>query len=113
MTEYEINKAVAHIVLGEGNYDWCPHTKLVKKYVSEDKGLCVDFDPCNNAQQAWDIMLANDISVTQCLRGDDYCAYRSLWGEGESFNPEHLTCNSEFFFNSKPFVAAMLLFLEI
>lgn len=108
MTEYEINLAVAEklglthevtrygVVTRESNKEqWC------------------EFDPCNNAQQAWEIMLANDIGITKCLRSDDYCAYRGLWGEGESFNPEHLTCNSEFFFNSKPFVAAMLLFLEI
>lgn len=120
MTEYEINKTVAE-KLGIMQYMFdgkdsesiiwnAPSNNLYNGFVSSRGNL---FDPCNNAQQAWEIMIANDIGITKCLRSDNYCAYRGLWGEGESFNPEHLTCNSEFFFNSKPFVAAMLLFLEI
>lgn len=107
MTEFEINKAVADRL----NLNTIAYDRV--EIVLLDDMDATQFDPCNNAQQAWDIMLANDIGITQCLHDDDYCAYRGLWGEGESFNPEHLTCNSEFFFNSKPFVAAMLLFLGI
>lgn len=122
MTEYEINKAVADKFL-PCDYRYNDESQVVEFVVirnvnnfgiDEEVAIAYGvFDPCNNAQQAWEIMIANDIGVTKCLRSDDYCAYRGLWGEGESFNPEHLTCNSEFFFNSKPFVAAMLLFLEI
>ena len=107
MTEYEINKAVAH------KFGIEHRVNDLVGVVSADRYRKCYYDPCNNAQQAWEIMLANDIGITQCLRGDDYCAYRGLWGVGESFDPEHLTCNSEFIFNSKPLVAAMLLFLEI
>ncbi|MEY0695081.1 hypothetical protein AB7378_15100 [Providencia rettgeri] len=30
ISDFEINLAVAHIVLGKDNYDWCPHSKMVK-----------------------------------------------------------------------------------
>lgn len=85
MTEFEINKAVA------------------KK--AGIKNL-VKFDPCNNAQQAWEIMLANNICVTK--DGDWYFAMNELYyTSGGSWVP------SSHAVNRKPFVAAMLLFLEI
>lgn len=87
MTEYEINKEVAH--------------KLGKPFYGAEM-----FDPCNNAQQAWEIMLANNISITK--DGDGYYAVHNLY---------HI-CGGEWcvdndVYNEKPFVAAMLLFLEI
>lgn len=62
-SDFEINLAVAHIVLGKDNYDWCPRAKLVKKYVSEDKGLFMDFDPCNNPADAMPIIIENGIGL--------------------------------------------------
>lgn len=112
MTEYEINLAVAKKLGHQPSLEY----GVVKIKEELRHGVIIhydNFDPCNNAQLAWDIMLANDIGITQCLRGDDYCSYRGLWGDGESFDPEHLTCNCFFVTNEKPFVAAMLLFLEI
>lgn len=111
MTEYEINKAVAE-KLGIKVYNRHPEM-LFTATVHRGEYDFTKFDPCNNAQQAWEIMLANDIGITQCLRGDDYCAYRGLWGEGENFDPDNLTCNCFYVTNEKPFVAAMLCFLEI
>lgn len=92
MTEFEINKAVA------------------KK--AGIKNL-VKFDPCNNAQQAWDIMLKSDISITKDGDSNGYIAFKGLWGHRDSFDPDELCCNDLFVTNEKPFVAAMLLFLEI
>lgn len=79
MTEFEINKAVA------------------KK--AGIKNL-VKFDPCNNAQQAWDIMITNHICILDI--GDNYVAFNV---KGKSVDKHKL--------DVKPFVAAMLLFLEI
>lgn len=87
MTEYEINKEVAH--------------KLGKPFYGTEM-----FDPCNDAEQACDIMLANNISVTK--DGDVYCALHNLyhmgWGDWRIEREMR---------NEKPFVAAMLLFLEV
>ncbi|QDH85519.1 hypothetical protein [Proteus phage vB_PmiP_RS51pmB] len=81
MTEYEINKAVAH--------------KLVKPFYGTEM-----FDPCNDAKQAWEVMLANNICVLNV--GDNYVAFNV---KGKSVDRHKL--------DAKPFVAAMLLFLEI
>lgn len=106
MTEYEINKAVASKVLSIGKYELCDESEIVKLYVTDDKGLCTDFDPCNKSHQAWEIMLKHNISVTK--DGDGYYALRNLYYSG---------CGNWHFdvgaYNEKPFVAAMILFLEI
>lgn len=89
MTEYEINKAVAH--------------KLGKPFYGTEL-----FDPCNDVKDAWEIMLANNISVTK--DGDLYFAFNAFdftMGHMEYY-PAHKRNIHE-----KPFVAAMLLFLEI
>lgn len=81
MTEYEIDKSVAH--------------KLGKPFYGTE-----NFDPCNDAEQAWEIMLANNICVLNV--GDNYVAFNV---KGKSVDRHKL--------DAKPFVAAMLLFLEI
>lgn len=106
MTEYEINKAVAIKALSIGKYELCDESGIVKLYVTDDNGLCTDFNPCNKAQQALDIMLKHNISVTK--DGDGYYAVQSLL---------HIGCGDwrcdRDYYHEKPFVAAMLLFLEI
>lgn len=106
MTEYEINKAVAAKILPPGSYDLCDESKIVKWYVTDDKGLCTDFDPCNKAQQAWEIMLKHNISITKYE--NQYYALYDLSDAGYG----NWRCNN-YFYHVKPFVAAMLLFLEI
>lgn len=113
MTEYEINKAVAE-KLGimqymfdgkeSGSVIWnVPSNNLYNGFVSSRGNL---FEPCNNAQQALDIMLKHNISVTK--DGDGYYAVQNLyhigWGDWR--------CD-RYYYHEKPFVAAMLLFLEI
>ncbi|QYC51815.1 DUF2591 domain protein [Proteus phage vB_PmiS_PM-CJR] len=85
MTEFEINKKVAQ-KLGY------IHTK--------------SFDPCNNIEQAWYIMMKHNICVT---RGDeeDYNAFLLLTLDGYEWFTEKMVSHK------KPFVAAMLLFLEV
>lgn len=113
MTEYEINKAVAE-KLGIMQYMFdgkdsesviwnVPSNNLYNGFVSSRGNL---FDPCNNAQQAWEIMLANNISVVE-LSGS-YESYHNL--VVNSFDDCEYDLVS---MHEKPFVAAMLLFLEI
>lgn len=94
MTEYEIAKAVLN-KLGYQNID-CYYT---------DYNLF--FDPCNNAQQAWEIMLQHNICITKdgCL----YSAYSNLLIGNDGYYADYENVTT----HSKPFVAAMLLFLEI
>ena len=70
LSDFEINLKVAHLVLGVESYDWCPHSKIVKKYVTDDKGLCMDYDPCNNPSDAMPIIIENKISAVPQLNGD-------------------------------------------
>lgn len=117
MTEYEINKAVAEKFL-PCDYRYNNESQAVEfvaiRNVNNfgiDEEVAIPygvFDPCNNAQQAWEIMLANNISVTK--DGDWYFAFNAFdftMGHMEYY-PAHKRNIHE-----KPFVAAMLLFLEI
>lgn len=94
MTEYEITKEVLY-KLGYHR---------VEDYYAEHRCF---FDPCNNAQQAWEIMLANNISVTKS-RGK-YISFYDLRYE----NPDDGHIAEIETQDDKPFVAAMLCFLEI
>lgn len=62
-SDFEINLAVAHIVLGAVSYDWNSDVKLVKRYVSDDCGPYMDFNPCNNPADAMPIIIENGISL--------------------------------------------------
>lgn len=85
MTEFEINKAVAHKIGVEDDYG--TFTPL-KKY---------SFDPCNNVEQAWEIMMSYGITIV--FQGGKY-QFATIDGEIEV---KH----------EKPLVAAMLCFLEL
>lgn len=99
MTEFEINKAVAE--------------KLGLKFkCSKSLGyitvLGTIFDPCNNVEQAWEIMMKYGISVTP---NDDgmYVSFRvsSLFEGVISYYENRVIIHK------KTLVAAMLCFLEI
>lgn len=95
MTEFEINKAVAEKLGVEDDYG--TFTPL-KKY---------SFDPCNNIEQAWEIMMKHNICVT---KGDDgnYDAFQGLYCAGHTtFYYENCLTHK------KPLVAVCLCFLEI
>lgn len=95
MTEFEINKAVAE-KLG-----------VVDDYISFKPLLKYSFDPCNNVNQAWEIMLEYDICVTREPDGD-YTAFKDLVVCGYECTDWHYDN-----YHKKPLVAAMLVFLEI
>ncbi|HHR6027997.1 TPA: phage protein NinX family protein [Providencia alcalifaciens] len=65
LSDFEINKKVARIRLADGNYGWCAHTGLVKRYVTDDKELCMTYDPCSNPSDAMPIIIENGISMVR------------------------------------------------
>lgn len=100
MTEFEINKSVAEKL---GISHKCDMGTVII-YVNQDYHA---FDPCNNVEQAWEIVLENNICVT---KGDDgnYDAFQGLYCAGHTtFYYENCLTHK------KPLVAAMLCFLEI
>lgn len=109
MTEYEINKAVAEKLeimqymfdgKDSGHVIWnVPSNNLYNGFVSSRGNL---FDPCNNAQQAWEIIYNFKIDISF---GDD--VHPALKGCTMAIKGDKSITNE------KPFVAAMLLFLEI
>lgn len=106
MTEFEINKKVAQKLGLEFNVTHLAGERLVKI-----EGFKTLFDPCNNAEQAWEIMLDHDICVTKYE--NDFIALTSLSSRYGHFDTELLCCDNNIKVNKKPFVAAMLLFLEV
>lgn len=100
MTEFEINKAVAEKL---GISHKCD-TGTVIIYVNQDYHA---FDPCNNIEQAWEIMMKYNICVTKG-EFNNYDAVHNLeyYTDGNWIVD---TCVS----HEKQLVAAMLCFLEI
>lgn len=95
MTEFEINKAVAG-KLG-----------TIDNYTSFKPMYLYSFDPCNNVEQAWEIMMKYNICVTKGLNGE-YVAFEGLVVSG--------VCDADWVYyatHEKPLVSAMLCFLEI
>lgn len=65
LSDFEINLAVAHIVLGKNNYDWCSDKKEVY-FAGIDGGEFLHhgyFDPCNNPSDAMPIIIENCIGI--------------------------------------------------
>lgn len=88
MTEFEINKKVAQKLGLE--------FKCSKSlgYITVYETL---FDPCNNAEQAWEIMLDNDISITKY--DDDFIALTCLSSRyGHFFTNKFFTMFFDLFF---------------
>lgn len=86
MTEFEINKKVAE----KAGLNF-------KDGVIVKDGEWFYFDPCNNVEQAWEIMLKYGITIV--FQNGEY-QFATFDGEIESNH-------------KKPLVAAMLVFLEI
>lgn len=93
MTEFEINFKVAKklglefLVLADDDCD-----KIIYGQTND-----TEFDPCNNIEQAWEIMLKYGITIVFQSGKYQFATYD---GEMESTH-------------KKPLVAAMLVFLEI
>lgn len=86
MTEFEINEAVSE-KLGY------IHTK--------------SFDPCNNVEQAWEIIMKYNICVVKNMYENYYDAYADL--NITEYYTEYTSGQS----HEKPLVSAMLCFLEM
>lgn len=100
MTEFEINKAVAERL---GISHKCDMGTVII-YVNQDYHA---FDPCNNVEQAWEIMMKYNICVTKEPRGN-YAAFENLVvNDVDSADWVYDTLHK------KPLVAAMLCFLEM
>lgn len=95
MTEFEINKAVAEKLGVEDDYG--TFTPL-KKY---------SFDPCNNIEQAWEIMMKYNICVVKNMHENYHDAYVDL--NITEYYTEYKYHQS----HEKPLVSAMLCFLEM
>lgn len=102
MTEFEINKAVAeHLKLNVIAYERI-------EIVLFDDMDATPFDPCNNVEQAWEIMMKYNICVTK--DGDGYTAVRDLkYMDNNEFSSEF---NAPVYHGS-PLASAMLCFLEM
>lgn len=100
MTEYEINKAVAE-KLGVKVYERSAGM-LFTATKHRGEYTFTRFDPCNDVQQVWEIIYKYKIDISF---GDD--VHPSLKGCGMAIKG-HKSVTRD-----KPFVAAMLCFLEI
>lgn len=102
LSDFEINLAVAHIVLGKNNYDWCPDKKEVY-FTGIDGGEFLHhgyFDPCNNPSDAMPIIIGNRISLRNRYEGD--WKAESEWGVlFESINKNPLRACMEVFLMMK------------
>ena len=70
LSDFEINLAVAHIVLGKNNYDWSSDKKEVY-FAGIDGGEFLHhgyFDPCNNPYYAMPIIIENKIAMTPAMK---------------------------------------------
>jgi len=65
MSDFEINLAVVHIVIGSGGYDWDSDKKEVYLAAMDGGEFLPNayFDPCNNPADAWPIISDNRISL--------------------------------------------------
>ena len=93
LTDAEINKKVAE-KLGLA-YEVTRYGVVTRM---SNKEQWREFNPCNNVEQAWEIMLKYNIHVTNY--GDRFEAYSNRWVDDR--------CS-----HKKPLVAAMLCFLEL
>lgn len=100
MTELEINKAAAK-KLGLA-YEVTRYGVVTRV---SNKEQWREFDPCNNVEQAWEIMLKYNICVTK--EGRKYRAIANMKWDGSE-----VWCSGAKS-HQKPLVAAMLCFLEL
>ncbi|MTC54979.1 DUF2591 domain-containing protein [Providencia alcalifaciens] len=102
LSDFEINLMVARIRLVDGNYGWCAHTRFVKRYVTDDKGLCMTYDPCNNPTDAMPIIIENNISlraptITDRWKAEFIDEYGNYVGYRRALNKNPLRAAMELF----------------
>ncbi|AUM58420.1 hypothetical protein KNT81_gp062 [Proteus phage phiP4-3] len=104
MTELDINIELAKSL----GYEYTVENQGFKLFVYIN-GL--KFDPCNNINQAWVLMLDHDISVTK-TSNDTFIGLHCLGSRYNNFDNENLCCD-DWVEDKKPLVAAMKTILKI
>lgn len=79
LSDFEINGRVARATQKIGDFTQARGKTLIHDYedVGEFKNICVgwkEFDPCNNAADAWPIILCNRITLMPASKGDKWMA---------------------------------------
>lgn len=85
LSDFEINKRVAYLFLDEGCYEINSYRQEVMYFRSgSGKGLCRDYDPCNNPADAMPIIVENKIAMNHPY---DIWQCGSGWNVAENKNP--------------------------
>lgn len=107
MSDFEINLAVVHIVIGSGGYDWDSDKKEVYLAAMDGGEFLPNayFDPCNNPADAWPIIESNGITIIN----DKNCFPRATNDSYAFINEQYDDCFHAL--DTKPFRAAMIVFL--
>lgn len=100
MSDFEINLAVVHILLGKGNYDW--DSEFQEVYLEVYMGD--RFDPCNNPSDAWTIIVDNKISLNPRCANDEWKAQVRI-GKDDIFD-NYASC-----WDRNPLRSAMIVYL--
>lgn len=109
MSDNEINEMVADLMGGYAGNVHGSESK-VKVNDAETNGLFyTEVDYCNNPSDAWPIIVSNNISITKCIRLDDW----EVFGGGVCVDYDHCIISECgcFCSNKNPLRAAMIVFL--
>lgn len=85
LSDFEINKRIASLCTIECvviNDDGEPVRNIVDESPGSYSGgdyIEVDYDPCNNAADAWPIILSNKIGINPATASDKWAAHYCNW----------------------------------
>ncbi|EKN4139347.1 TPA: phage protein NinX family protein [Yersinia enterocolitica] len=76
MSDFDINLAIAHLVLGKGNYDWNAEKKEVYRAGMDGGEFRPNayFNPCEDPSDAWLIIFRERITLTPKVTGYEWDA---------------------------------------
>lgn len=103
LSDFEINLAVAHIVLGKNNYDWSSDKKEVY-FAGIDGGEFLHhgyFDPCNNPSDAMPIIIENKLTLSPRYDSDKWISESLFYHDIYSENKNPLRAAMEVFLMMK------------
>ncbi|HJF24558.1 MAG TPA: DUF2591 domain-containing protein [Proteus mirabilis] len=70
LSDFEINLLVAQLIFSNDEYDVIKQSMEVVKFQNgSGKGICHEFDPCNNPSDAMPIIIENKISMIKSSGG--------------------------------------------
>lgn len=90
LSDFEINGRVARATQKIGDFTQARGKTLIHEHedVGEFKNICIgwkEFDPCNNAADAWPIVVENGISLRKLHNGK----WRAINEWGDSHQHDH------------------------